>query len=101
MEPTDAIAEIFKPRPIAEAPHDGRTLFLHVIPCRECLSGNPLEDVEPGTPVWTIGWNAEDDTGEDKWEIAGWSWEHDCFWPGHGEPVAFIDMWHLLPTTTP
>ena len=37
----------------------------------------------------TIGFNGFDDTGDDRWFLAGWCWSHDHFTEGRGIPVAW------------
>jgi len=70
---------------MATAPKDGTMLRLLV---DYTDGGAPLEDEHPR--AWTIGFNSQDDTGEDEWKFAGWCWTHDHFTQGSGTPVGWL-----------
>lgn len=87
--------------PIDSAPKDGTMMMLWVDYGGLSGSGNPLFDA---TYAWTIGFNNFENTGEDHWEFAGWSWNHDTFVPGAGEPIGWSplpfdpDAWDVPPS---
>lgn len=68
--------------PIDTAPKDGKMIRLLVD-----YTENSLDDA---IRVWTIGFNALEDTGEDEWKFAGWNWCQDCFDAGEGTPVGWL-----------
>ena len=38
----------------------------------------------------TIGFNSLSDTGEDKWFLAGWDWQQDCYTKDTtGKPILY------------
>lgn len=76
-----------EPRPMDTAPKDHTIVRLLVR-----FTKNPLDDVGPEDPVWTIGHNGLADTGEDRWDIAGWNWEQDCYDAGEGEPIGWLPL---------
>lgn len=70
---------------MANAPKDGTMIRLLV----DYTDGDaPLEDEHPRS--WTIGFNNFQNTGEDHWQFAGWSWTHDHFCEGSGTPVGWL-----------
>lgn len=73
-------------RDMATAPRDGTLVRLLVE-----FTEHATEDSE-AMPSPTIGANSFDHTGEDLWQLAGWSWEQDCFTQGEGEPVGWLPM---------
>lgn len=78
---------------IETAPKDGTMILLIVVPhdsAPNIADDNPTEDANL---VRTIGFNGLENTGEDHWELAGWSWPQDCFCAGHGTPI----LWMPLP----
>ena len=75
-----------KPRPMAEAPRDGRILRL-LVDYDADGSDHPLENARL---AWTIGANCFDHDGEDQWSMAGWSWTHDCFTAGNGRVIGWL-----------
>lgn len=78
------------------APHDATPLLLLVDYSGSDACNNI--DQEDGTDRGvTIGHNARDNTGEDRWEMAGWDWCHDCYTRGSGRPIA----WMPRPAATP
>lgn len=77
----DAIAA----HPIETAPKDGTMLRLLVDYTDD--GENPLEDEHQ---AWTIGFNQLSDTEVDVWELAGWSWEQDCFTAGAGNVIGWL-----------
>lgn len=44
------------------------------------------------SPIRTIGCGHEDELGRVCWDLAGWSWDHDCFTEGHGTPIAWMPL---------
>lgn len=69
--------------PIGSARHDGTMLWLLV----DYADGeHALVDSRFGA---TIGFNSEADTGEDRWQFAGWCWSHDHFTEGHGKVIGW------------
>lgn len=82
----EKLAEPEKGRPIETAPRDGTIIRLCVI-----FTEHPLED-DNTNPLWTIGANSFDNTGEDKWQFAGWSWDYDCFTEGEGTVLGWLPM---------
>lgn len=62
---------------MTNAPKDGRLLKLLVK-----FDENSLDDSLE--PVWTIGFNNLDNTGEDNWQFVGWDWCGDTFIEGVG-----------------
>jgi hypothetical protein len=79
-------------QPIETAPKDGTIVRLLVN-----FTEHPLED-DNEKPIATIGGNCGDNTGEDQWQFAGWSWDQDCFTEGEGEVVGWMPM---LDTSAP
>ena len=72
--------------PITDEQKDGRFIFLFV----DYSTGHgPLED---SMVAWTIGFNSLKDTGEDYWNLVGWSWEQDHFLDGQGEVLGWYPM---------
>lgn len=71
-------------KPIGTAPKDG-TMVRLLVDYSE--GGAPLDDAER---AWTIGFNNLSNTGEDRWQFAGWCWIHDHFTEGSGEPVGWL-----------
>lgn len=69
--------------PMDLAPRDGTMLRL-LVDYRD--GGGPLEDAEE---AWTIGFNSFENTEEDRWQFAGWSWSQDCWCEGSGTPIAW------------
>lgn len=66
------------------APKNGTMIRLLV----DYTSGDhPLEDA---IQAWTIGFNGFEDTGDDEWKFAGWSWQQDCFTEGAGQPIGWL-----------
>lgn len=75
-----------RPLPIETAPKDGTFIRLLVK-----FTEHPLEDADENTPVWTIGFNNEDNTLErPDWHFAGWCWSHDHFTEGAGTPIGWL-----------
>jgi hypothetical protein len=72
--------------PTNTAPKDGTFLRLLVAPQREAFTA--FEDSLE--PYETIGFNNLRNTGEDRWEFAGWDWSQDCFISGHGDVVGWL-----------
>lgn len=72
--------------PIETAPKDG-TMMRLLVNYAGPFGDHPLEDAET---AWTIGFNSLEDTGEDAWQFAGWSWSQDCFTDGHGEVIGWL-----------
>lgn len=66
------------------APTDGTMVRLLV---DYTNGGAALEDA---TRAWTIGFNNLGNTGEDRWQFAGWCWTHDHFTHGTGTPVGWL-----------
>lgn len=77
--------------PMDTAPTDGTIVRLLVDYSGEDAC-NPLEDAEPETPRWTIGANMDSNHPDEPegWLMAGWNWEQDCFWQGHGKPIGWL-----------
>jgi len=53
---------------------------------------NPLEDA---TIAWTIGSNNDHNVGPDEaegWKFAGWSWSHDFYCEGRGQPIGWMPV---------
>jgi hypothetical protein len=73
---------------IETAPKDGTMVRLLVDYSDD--GDNPLEDAD--RPTATIGFNSLEDTGDDLWQFAGWSWHQDCFCEGHGRPVGWLPL---------
>lgn len=73
-------------RDMANAPRDGTLVRLLVE-----FTEHATEDSD-AMPCPTIGANSFDQTGEDVWQFAGWSWEQDCFTHGEGEPVGWLPL---------
>lgn len=74
-------------RPMGTAPKTGRMLRLLVEP------GPSLTSFEDSfEPFDTIGFNNESNTGEDRWEFAGWDWSHDQFCTGQGSVIGWQDF---------
>ena len=67
-----------------DAPKDGSILRLLVKFDRKSAAG-PFEDTTD--PSWTIGANNMGNTGEDVWDVVGWSWEQDVFCHAYGATV--------------
>ena len=67
--------------PMEDAPKDGSILRLLVKFDRKSAAG-AFEDTPE--PSWTIGTNNKANTGEDQWDIVGWSWEQDVFCHAYG-----------------
>jgi len=67
--------------PMEDAPKDGSILRLLVKFDRKSAAGAFEDTAEPS---WTIGTNNKANTGEDRWDIVGWSWEQDVFCHAHG-----------------
>jgi hypothetical protein len=76
-------------QPIATAPKDGTLVLLLIVPTE-----SRLEDTNEGRSR-TIGHNSFDNTGDDKWQFAGWDWEQDCYTEGKGTPT----HWRALSAT--
>ncbi|WP_309628183.1 hypothetical protein [Brevundimonas sp.] len=72
--------------PMDYAPKDGRLLRL-LVNYEEPEAQHPLEDE---LETWTIGHNNLGNTGEDRWEFAGWCWSHDHFTQGSGSVVGWL-----------
>lgn len=70
--------------PMEDAPKDGRMLRLLVTFDPKSAAG-PFEDT--AEPSWTIGTNNVGNTGEDRWDVVGWSWEQDVFCHAYGVKV--------------
>ena len=70
--------------PMEDAPKDGSILRLLVKFDRKSAAG-PFEDTTD--PSWTIGANNMGNTGEDVWDVVGWSWEQDVFCHAYGATV--------------
>jgi len=70
---------------MASAPKDGTMLRLLVNPDQDEFTA--FDDSL--TPYETIGSNSLADTGEDRWEFAGWDWQQDCFITGRGEVIGW------------
>ncbi|MFC5346294.1 hypothetical protein ACETK8_15920 [Brevundimonas staleyi] len=68
------------------APKDGRLLRLLV----NYEGPNARHALEDELEDWTIGHNNLCNTGEDRWEFAGWCWSHDHFTQGAGEVVGWL-----------
>lgn len=93
-------------RPIADAPKAGQLCLLLVDYSEEAnraaidaepnyvWSPNPLEDESVAR---TVGHNSFENTGEDRWEFAGWCWSQDHYTEGHGTPIAFIELDSVAP----
>jgi len=75
-------------KPIATAPKDG-TLIQLLIDTDDARE-HPLEDTAGGSR--TIGQNNFDNDGEDRWQFAGWCWEHDHYTQGHGTPTHWMPL---------
>jgi hypothetical protein len=75
-----------KPIDMQHAPRDGTMLCLLVDYSGDDAAG-PLEDTAEA--AWTIGFNSLSNTGEDRWQIAGWCWSHDHFTEGPGKPIGW------------
>jgi len=73
-------------RSMETAPRDGTIIRLLVQ-----FEDHPLED-DNTKPLWTIGGNSFENTGEDLWQFAGWSWSHDTFVDGVGTPVGWLPL---------
>ncbi len=73
---------------MAKAPKDGTMLRLLVNPDKEEFTA--FDDSL--TPFETVGFNNLADTGEDRWEFAGWDWQQDCFITGRGEVIGWAEM---------
>lgn len=67
--------------PMEDAPKDGSILRLLVKFDRKSAAGAFEDTTEPS---WTIGTNNKANTGEDQWDIVGWSWEQDVFCHAYG-----------------
>lgn len=72
-----------------EAPRDGTILRLRIQPDRD--SHTSFED--SGSPYETIGFNNLSNTGEDRWQFAGWDWQHDCIVKGHGVVIGWMPFY--------
>lgn len=70
--------------PMETAPRDGTMLRLLVD-----FTDHATEDSDRAP---TIGSNSFDNTGEDEWQFAGWSWSQDCYTQGEGTPVGWLPM---------
>jgi len=70
-------------QPAETAPKNGTIVELMV---DYTDGGGPLHDA---IVACTIGWNSLSDTGEDEWQIVGWSWEQDCICAGSGKILAW------------
>lgn len=75
----------FTPLDLANAPRDGRTLWL-LVDYRD--GDHALDDAEC---AWTIGHNNFDNDGEDYWNFAGWCWSQDCYTEGKGRVMAWAN----------
>lgn len=69
--------------PIDIAPKNGQILELLV----DYSEGDG--SLQDATKAWTIGFNSLENTGEDVWQFAGWSWCGDCFVQGSGEVIGW------------
>ena len=74
------------PLPMGAAPRDGTTVRLLV-----SFTNHALHDT-PSGEAWTIGHNSHDNTGDDEWQFAGWSWEQDCYTSGEGTPIGWLPL---------
>ena len=72
--------------PMKTAPRDGTIVRLLVE-----FEDNPLEN-DNSKPLWTIGGNSFENTGEELWQFAGWNWTHDCFVDGIGKPIGWLPL---------
>lgn len=73
-------------RLMKDAPRDGTLVTLLISATNSPPVFNLLADELTAA---TVGFNNLENTGIDKWEFAGWSWEHDCFEDGHGVPIGW------------
>lgn len=69
-------------------PKDGNLLLL-VMKADDTDSCHPTENDET---FITIGFNAGNDNGEDKWFCAGWNWCADEFVSTSGEILAWMEL---------
>jgi hypothetical protein len=77
------------------APKDGAVLRLLVVPDAEAHTSFH----DSSTPYETIGFNNFTDTGDDRWQFAGWDWSHDCITEGFGEVIGWLPF-HAQPSPT-
>lgn len=84
----DGAVKELTPRPMETAPRDGTVIRLLVR-----FEDHPLID-DNSEPMWTIGGNTFDNTGQDAdlWQFAGWDWTHDRFTEGTGKPVGWLPL---------
>lgn len=88
QQQAEAVAvDAVTPRPMETAPRDGTIVRLLVN-----FTDNATEDVDADTPIWTIGGNTLEGTGEDVWQFAGWNWQQDCFTQGEGTPIGWLPL---------
>lgn len=80
-------------RDVDTAPRDGTMLRLLVR-----FEEHSTEDAEEAA---TIGANNYDNDGEDRWQFAGWCWDHDHFTEGKGEVVGWLPMMDEPKTSNP
>ncbi len=71
--------------PMSMAPKDGTVVRLLVQ-----HDGTSFEDSDDA--AWTIGFNNHGNTGEDRWQFAGWCWTHDHITEGVGKPLGWLPM---------
>lgn len=79
-----ATADVERGNPIETAPTNGTMIRLLV---DYTDGGAPLEDAQT---AWTIGFNNLANTGEARWQFAGWCWTHDHFCEGSGTAVGWL-----------
>lgn len=84
-----AIEELEDWRSIDCAPTDGTLLHLLI----DVGSGDedgftPFDDSTE--PYETIGFNNLSNTGEDRWQFAGWDWQQDCIVNGVGKVIGWL-----------
>ncbi|MBX3605328.1 MAG: hypothetical protein KF788_08655 [Piscinibacter sp.] len=76
-------------RPMKTAPNDGTAVLLLIVD-----GEHPLQDENPSVSIGSFGVEGGPES-DPTWHFAGWSWHHDCYCRGAGEPRG----WLPLPST--
>lgn len=72
----------------ASGPRDGKLVLLLVQPDRG--QWTPFDDSMK--PYTTLGFNNSENTGEDRWQFAGWDWNQDQICEGFGKVIGWTHM---------